>query len=196
MKLYEKIRYLRKHSLKISLKDFHKKLVEIFGNDALTYHSLCRLEKGHRDSIRLKTLSQISTALGISLKDLLEGTDKEESRIVTIMRRRDRESNKYIYNPKAAAEILSSHNIRFVAMELLILPGGTTRTEQDPADANHFEKLIIMLQGEIKVFVGKESHIVRKGDTLSFASSVPHHFENPSPSLKARCIIVQDPKSY
>jgi DNA-binding Xre family transcriptional regulator/uncharacterized RmlC-like cupin family protein len=196
MKLYEKIRYLRKHSLKISLKDFHKKLVGIFGDNALTYHSLCRLEKGHRDSIRLKTLYQISAALGVSLKDLLEGTDKEASRIATIMRRRDRESNKYIYNPKATAEILSSHNIRFLAMELLMLPGGATKTEQDPEDTNHFEKLVIMLQGEIKVFVGKESHILRKGDTLSFASSIPHHFENLSLDLKARCIIVQNPKSY
>ena len=37
---------------------------------------------------------------------------------------------------------------------------------------------------------------IKKGDTLSFASNIPHYFENPSKKIKARCIIVQNPKSY
>lgn len=196
MKISEKIRYLRKNSARLTLKDFHNKLVDIFGDRALTYYSLCRLEKGQRESIRLKSLYQISTGLGISLKELTEGTDKEVSKIVTIMRRKDRVNNEYIYNAKAMAEILSSRSMKFLAMELLIRPGGSTREEQDPKDANNFEKLIIMLQGEINVFVGEEKHIMRKGDSISFASWMPHHFENPSNSLKARCIIIQNPKSY
>jgi transcriptional regulator with XRE-family HTH domain len=196
VKLSEKIRYLRKNFLKTTLKDFHKKLVDIFGDKALTYHSLCRLEKGRRESIRLKSLYQISTGLGISLKELIEGTDEEVSRIVMIMRRRDRTNNEYIYNATAIAEILSPRSMRFLAMELVLYPGGATREEQDPQDANSFEKLIIMLQGQIKVFVGGEKHLLIKGDSLSFSSSIPHHFENHSHSLKARCIIIQNPKSY
>lgn len=196
MTLPEKIRYLRKTVLKITLKDFHKKLADIFGDRALTYHSLCRLEKGRRESIRLKSLYQISTGLGISLKELIEGTDKETSRIVTIIRRKDRANNEYIYNAQAIAEILSPRNMRFLAMELILRPGGVTREEQDPRDANGFEKLIIMLQGQIQVFVGGEKHLLIKGDSLSFSSSIPHHFENSSHSLKARCMIIQNPKSY
>ncbi|MDP3790499.1 MAG: cupin domain-containing protein [Candidatus Omnitrophota bacterium] len=196
MKLSEKIRYLRKTVLKVSLKDFHKKLVDIFGKRALTYYSLCRLEKGRRDTIRLRSLYQISTGLGISLKELVEGTDKEVSKIVTIMRRKDRANNEYIYNGKAIAEILSPRSMRFLAMELILRPGGATREEQDPQDTNSFEKLIIILQGETQVFVGGEKHLLSKGDSLSFLSSLPHHFENPSHSLKARCIIIQNPKSY
>ena len=196
MKLFEKIRYIRKSSLKLSLKDFHKKLVDIFGDRALTYYSLCRLEKGRRDSIRLRSLYQISTGLGISLRELIEGTDKEISRIVAIMRRKDRANNEYIYNAKAIAEILSPRNMKFLAMELTLRPGGTTREEQDPKDTNSFEKLIIMLQGELQVFVGGEKHLLMKGDSLSFLSSMPHHFENPSNNLKTRCIIIQNPKSY
>lgn len=196
MKLPAKIRYLRKNSLKLSLKEFHKKLVEIFGDRALTYYSLCRLENGRRDSIRLRSLYQISTGLGISLKELIKGTEKQESSIVAIMRRKDRANNEYIYNAKAIADILSPRNMRFLAMELVMRPGGITREEQDPKDINNFEKLLIMLQGEVRVFVGEERHLLRKGDSLSFSSSIPHHFENPSHSLKARCIIVQDPKSY
>jgi transcriptional regulator with XRE-family HTH domain len=197
MKLHEKIRNIRKSVTKLSLKEFHEKLVDIFGDRALTYHSLCRVEKGRRDSLRLRTLYQISTGLGVSLKDLTEGTDKEGSKIVSIMRRNDRANNEYIYNGKAVAEILSSRSIRFLAMELQLSPSGATREEQDPQDENNkFEKLVIMLQGEMRVYVGEESHLIKKGDSLSFASSLPHHFENHSQHSKARCIIVQNPKSY
>ena len=197
MKLHEKIRNMRKNVAKLTLKAFHEKLVEIFGDRALTYHSLCRLEKGRRDSIRLRSLYQISTGLGISLKDLMVGTDREESRIASIMRRKDRSNNEYIYSGKAVAEILSPRNVRFLAMELVLRPTGSTREEQDPQDGNNsFEKLIIMLQGEIHVYTGKENHLIKKGDSLSFASSLPHHFENRSHNMKARCIIIQNPKSY
>lgn len=197
MKLHEKIRNIRKNTAKLTLKEFHEKLVEIFGDRALTYPSLCRLEKGKRDSIRLRSLYQISTGLGVSLKDLTSGTDREESKIVSIMRRKDRSNNEYIYNGKAIAEILSPRNMRFLAMELVLHPSGATRQEQDPQEENNrFEKLIIMLQGQILVHVGGESHPIKKGDSLSFASSLPHHFENNSPTSKARCIIIQNPKSY
>jgi len=116
MKLYEKIRDIRKNTLRLSLKDFHKKLVDIFGNKALTYYSLCRLEKGYREDIRLKSLYQICTGLGVPLKELREGTEKEASKIVNIIRGSERPNNRYIYNEGAIAEILSSRNIKLLAM--------------------------------------------------------------------------------
>ncbi|MFA5144026.1 MAG: cupin domain-containing protein [Candidatus Omnitrophota bacterium] len=196
MKLYEKIRHIRRDVLKLSLKDFHKKLVDIFGDKALTYYSLCRLEKGYREDIRLKSLYQICTGLGVSLKELKEGTEDEESKIVKIIAAADRTNNRYFYNELAVAEILSSRDLKFLAMELEILPGGLTKEEQDPVDINRFEKLIIVLQGEMLCHIGNEKHSIKKGDTLSFASNIPHHFENPSKKIRTRCIIVQNPKSY
>lgn len=196
MKVYEKIRHIRKDVLKLSLKEFHKKLVSIFGEEALTYHSLCRLEKGYRSDIRLTSLYQICTGLGVSLKELREGTDEEESKIVTILTEKDRQDNKYIYNDKAFAEVLSPRHLKFRAMELTLLPGGITEREEDPLDTNRFEKLIIITQGEIAVCVGDERHLLKKGNTVSFLSNISHHFENASAKAKAKCIIVQNPKSY
>ena len=195
MKLYEKIRNLRKNTLKISLKEFHNKLVDIFGDSALTYHSLCRIEKGHREALRIKSLYQICTGLGVSLKELREGTEEEESKIVNIIRKADRSGNKYIYNEKSAAEVLNPSNMKFLATELTMLSGGATKREEDPVSDNRYEKLIIMLMGKIVAYIGNERHTIAKGDTLAFASNIPHYFENPSKS-KARCIIVQHPKSY
>jgi len=196
MKLNEKIRFIRKSILKISLKEFHKKLEAIFGNDAVTYHSLCRLEKGYRDTIRLRTLYQICTGLDVPLKELLSGTEHEESKIATIIRRKDRGNNKYIYNEKAVAETLNPRHMRFLAVELELKPLGATKEEQDPLDQNKFEKLVIVLQGEIDAIIGNEKHLLKKGDTLAFPSNLLHYFSNPSTKSKARCIIVQNPKSY
>ncbi len=196
MKLHEKIRHIRKNVLKLSLKDFYKKLEDIFGDKALTYYSLCRIEKGHREAARIKSLYQICTGLGVSLKELKEGTEDEESRIVTIIRGAERSGNMYVYNENASAEILSSKNLGFLAMELTVLPGGHTKKEEDPVSVNKFEKLILMLQGELLAHIGNEKHLIKKGDTLSFASNIPHHFENPSKNIRARCIVVQNPKSY
>jgi len=196
MRLYEKIRHIRQNVLKISLKDFHKKLTTIFGENVLSYYTLCRLEKGHSDDIRLKSLYQICTGLGVSLKDIREGTEEEESKIVNTITPSDRINNRYIYNEKAIAEIVSPRNIRFLAMELEILPGGATKEEEDPVDVNRFEKLIIVLQGEILCYIGSEKHLIKKDGSLAFASNIPHHFENPSKKVKARCIIIQNPKTY
>ncbi|MBL7157223.1 MAG: cupin domain-containing protein [Candidatus Omnitrophica bacterium] len=196
MKLYEKIRDYRKRVAKLSMREFHKKLVDIFGDKALTYYSLCRLEKGYRSDIRLTSLYQICTGLGISLKELKEGTDQEESKIVTIIKNSERAENRYFYNEKAIAEILSSSNIKFLTMELGLTPGGATKLEEDPVGIDRFEKLVIVLQGEVLCHIGQEKHLIKKGDTLSFASNIPHHFENPSKKIKSRAIIIQNPKSY
>jgi len=195
MKLYEKIRHIRQNVLKISLRNFHKKLISIFGEKALSYYTLCRLEKGHGGDIRIKSLDMICTGLGVSLKELREGTEDEESKIVNIIKASDRVNNRYFYSEKAVAEIISSH-IRFLAMELDLLPGGVTKEEEDPVDVNKFEKLIIVLHGELLCHIGSEQHLLKRDDTLSFASNIPHHFENPSKVVRARCIIIQNPKSY
>jgi len=196
MKLHEKIRDIRTNVIKLNLKEFHKKLTDIFGEKALTYYSLCRLEKGHRSDIRVKSLYQICTAFGISLRELKEGTEEEESKIVTIIRNSNRKDNQYIYNEKAIAEVLSPRTVKFLAMELNLLPGGATKEEEDPFEANRFEKLVVVLQGEMLCHIGSEKHLIKKGDTLSFASNIPHHFENPSKKAPAKCVIIQDPKSY
>lgn len=194
MKIFEKIRHIRKDVLDLSLTDFHARLVAMFGENALTYASLNRLEKGHRDEIRNHTLRQICKGLGITLKELKEGTDEEDSKIVTIVKEADKKDNTYTYNEDAIGRILTPDEARFFVMELPIKPGGITREEQDPSDNNKHEKLLSVSQGKILVCVGKEKHLIRRGDSVYFPSNLPHHFENPSKKVAARCLIVQNPK--
>ena len=196
MKLHEKIRHIRKNILKLSLKEFHEKLVSIYSDDALTYDSLMRLEKGYREDIRLSSLDQICTGFGMTLKELKEGTEGKGSKIVSIMKYSERDENNYVYNEKAIGVIVSPGNIKFLTMELDIMPGGRTSQEEDPLDVNKYEKLVVALHGTLLVHVGDEKHLIKRGDSLAFASNLPHYFENPSAKIKAHCMVIQNPKSY
>lgn len=194
MRIHEKIKYLRKES-GLSIRDLHEKIKSVFGDQALSYDSLSRIEKGYRSSLRLNTLYQISTALDISLKELKEGTEEQESSVASIMRRKDRQDKKFIYNEKAYALVMSPKELEFLVMVLTLEPKGKTQLEQDPIEDKVYKKLVIVDQGIVEVHIGKELHTLKKGDSLSFKSSLPHYFENPT-KAKARCTIVQNPKSY
>jgi len=194
MKTYEKIKAIRKKS-GLSLKDVHEKIVSVFGDKALSYDSLSRIEKGYRSSLRLNTLYQISTALDISLKDLKEGTEEQESLVASIMRSKDRQDKKFIYNEKAYALVMSPKELEFLMMELFLAPKGKTQVEQDPIEDKVYRKLVSVEQGVVLIHIGEEIHTLKKGDSLSFKSSLTHYFENPL-NTKARLTIVQNPKSY
>lgn len=193
MQIHEKIRHIRKDILNISLQELHARLVDIFGDKALSYYTLSRIESGHRNFLRIKTLYQLCTALGITLKDLREGTEDENSRIVDIVRRSERDE--YIYNDKATSQVLSPSILGYLVTELRIAPGGKTKTEEDPLQDVTYTKLVIVNQGALTCHTGSETHTLKKGDTISFHSSIPHFFENISGG-KVVFQVIQNPKSY
>ena len=190
MKLSEKIRQVRK-AKGLSLTELENRLVEIFGKKALRYNTLYRIEHGLRDA-RVASLSQICIGLGISLKELKEGTDEEKFSLVDTIRKRDRIAQ-YVYSENAFAQILSKDKQPFLALRLILNPGGQTKLEQDPVELGKFEKWVYGLKGKITCVVGQESYIIGKDETLCFQSNVPHYFQNKTPR-KAACIIMQNPK--
>ncbi len=175
------------------MQDLHARLVDIFGDNAISYYTLSRIESGHRQFLRIKSLYQLCTALGITLKDLKEGTEEEESKIADIVRRSERDE--YLYNDKAKAQVLSSPILDYLVTLLTVEPKGKTKLEQDPVEDITYTKLIIVNQGTLTCHIGSEKHILKKGDALSFKSSIPHYFENTS---KAKTVfqVIQNPKSY
>jgi len=190
MKLYEKIRQIRKEK-NFSLTELEKRLVEIFGKKALRYNTLYRIEKGLREA-RASSLSQICLGLGISLKELKEGTEEERPQVATIFRRADRLSQ-YVYSEKARAEVVSAASQGYFALRLILEPGGTTKLEQDPSELGRFEKWVYCLKGKIAITIGANKFIISKDEALFFDSTIPHYFNNPS-AKKASCIIIQNPK--
>lgn len=190
MTLHEKIRKIRKEK-GLSLRDLQKRLVEIFGNKALRYNTLYRIEKGLREA-RVSSLSQICIGLGVSLKELKEGTEEERFSLVDTFKKRDKLAQ-YVYSEKAYCQILSREKQPFLSLRLLLEPGGKTKLEQDPIELGRFEKWVYGLKGTIICVVGQDKYVIKKDEALCFESNLPHSFENNT-SQKTSCIIIQNPK--
>ena len=189
MQVNEKIRQIREEK-KLSREELYSRLKDIFGGRAVKPNSIWRIESG-LTSARASSLHQISTGLGVSLKEIL-GDVQPESKLVDMVKKNNRQEE-FVYNKEVKADILTPAKRRFLAEELALSPGGSTGTEEDPVEVANFEKWIYCLSGEINCVIGTETHLLRKGDCLSFQSNIPHLFKNNS-TRKARCIIVQDPR--
>jgi transcriptional regulator with XRE-family HTH domain len=190
MKLNEKIRKVRKEK-GMTMRALFERLKEIFGEKALQYNTLYRIEKGLRDA-RVASLSQICTGLGISLKELKEGTDQENISNIELMAKRDTIAQ-YVYSEKAHAQILTRERHPFLGLRLQLAPGGRTKGEQDPVELGKFEKWVYGLRGVVTCVIGKQQVKLKKDETMFFESTIPHHFQNDTPR-KAVCLIVQHPK--
>ena len=190
MTLHEKIRKIRKdRGLKI--RDLEKRLVEIFGDKALRYNTLYRIEKGLRQA-RISSLSQICIGLGVSLKELKEGTEEEKFSLLDLFKKGEKFAQ-YVYSEKAYAHILSRERQPFLALRLFLEAGGKTRAEQDPIELGNYQKWVYGLKGKITCVVGKEKYLLQKNEALCFNSNLAHSFENNTVQ-KAACLIIQNPK--
>lgn len=189
MEVRERIREIRQTE-KLSREELYQRLRNIFGEKTIKPNSIWRIESG-LTSARASSLHQICIGLGVSLKDLLSDITAE-SRIVNITRK-GKAIDQFIYNQKARAEILSHPGLPFFAQGLFLLPGGITNTEEDPIEIAKFQKWVYCLSAKFDCIIGTEKHTLNKGDSLSFDSNIPHHFENPY-ARKARGIVIQNPK--
>ncbi|MGE5308392.1 MAG: helix-turn-helix domain-containing protein [Deltaproteobacteria bacterium] len=188
MKLHEKIRKVRKEK-GVSLRELQKKLAGIFGNKALRYNTLYRIEKGMREA-RVGSLSQIALGLGVSIKELKEGTEETVSVIGCVPK--EGKGPQYVYSEKATGQILTTDKEPFLCLRLVLEPGGKTKIEEDHLVGN-FQKFVYVLKGRITCEVDQERYTLTKDKSLCFDSHLPHHFENNT-SRKAACIIFQNPK--
>ena len=217
MRLHEKIKEIRLQK-GLTLKELHRLLVNDFKEGAVTYRTLQRIETGDTDG-KGSSLHQISTALGITLSELKKGTEEENKPVDLI--KHNKRLGRYVFNEKVYAELLMRQNRNFMAQELVLKPQGKTRLEQDP-ELNlekgkteqikeilkglnleapvledykilKFEKYVYCLKGRVACYIDKDKYILRKGDGLSFESTLAHWFENIS-KTESHCLIVQNPR--
>lgn len=193
MEIYEAVTQIRKEK-KLRIIDVHNKIKAIFGDKALSYRTLLRIENGDTKGWEA-SLYQICLALGITLQELKEKTThhkKTSSNITYIKRNSPKE--KYIYNGNTYAEIFTEKNNILSASELILESKGKTHSERMPLQGNEkYEKLVYVSSGKLICIINNEKFKLNNGDCIIFDSSLPHHFENNT-SHKARCFIVQNKK--
>jgi len=188
LKLYEKIKKTRE-DLGLSLKDVFERGVEIFGKrKAISYRTLQRIEDG--SMAKFSSALKICCALGVPLNKLIENTEFEQRMVIRKKERLD----EYTFNDKAFASVISSPNRSFLSLELILEPLGKTTLEQSPSD-KIYEKWVYIVSGELVCNLENERFTLKSGDSISFDSSLPHYFENPT-NKKCMAIVVQNPKSF
>lgn len=188
MKLNERIKQIREE-LEMSLQDVYMRGESIFGKkNTLSYRTLQRIEKGH--IAKFSSVLKICYALGIPLEKALKNTDLEQRLVI----RRNERLDEYTYNEKAHASVLNSPSCSFLAVEMALKPKGKTPTEQTPPDKK-FEKWIYVISGSLVCHLGNEKFRLNRKDSISFASALPHSFENTD-KKPCLCIIVQNPRTF
>jgi hypothetical protein len=183
MKIYEKIRLLLEER-KLKLKPLHRKIEDLFGEQAIAYLTLYRTVHG-LTKVRESSLFQIATALGLTPLEIKKGTTE------------DIEIDRYQYSKNAYYDVLNK-DLEFLPIKLVLLPGAKSLTEQDPPELGNFIKWVYPQIGEVSCVVttedGTERHTLKKTDQpFWFKSTYPHYFENNT-KRKSTCLIIQLPK--
>lgn len=188
MKIHEKIKDFRKKK-GMTQQQLHDRIKQFFAQAAIDKRTLQRIEKGHTDG-RASSLHQISFGLGIQLKDLLHDSESMER---SGFSRWDTYQGRYVYNPKAFAEVMSSTDMNFSAIKLNLEPKGKTSIEKDPDGEIKYIKWIYVLRGALILHVEEQKYLLKQNHCATFYSFKQHFFENPT-NKKVICIITQNPR--
>jgi len=135
------------------------------------------------------SLKKIATALHVKLDYLFK---EEKVRHKTIVKR-DKREKFLLKDSKALVEVLNPSGIE-VLMEPLVFtlePKGHTGKQLNIHEGEEFG---LVLEGKIKVQIGKESYTLERGDSISFDSMFPHSFKNIGNSKAKVLWIVFSPR--
>ena len=129
---------------------------------------LSRLEKGQINP-SLGTLKRIADALDRPLVHLLENDFPPLGALISKGAHR-----KLIVSPELEYEILSAPNHQVTLFKGTLKEGGSS----GEAYCHQGIETGIHLKGKVKITVGDKEFIMKEGDTLTYRSEEPHHFEN------------------
>ena len=197
MKIGTNIKKIRREQ-RLKRSDLVKKLRFTYGDNALGYRTIQRIERGENLKERLSSLLQLAYVLGVDLNQFYKGTEYEDksqleeaAKEACITRAKAR-GGTFRYNDKAVLEIVSPKNSGYMSMLLELDPNSKTKQDQDPEGTIKF---VFVIAGEITVVIEELERNLHKGDSIQLNSHRPHHFENRS-RRKAITILYQNPKRF
>ena len=134
------------------------------------------------------TLVAIAGHLGVRVGDLFDATPAEGA----LLRREDRKS--YEANPGVRDEVVSvDPNDRLEVVVGYIEPGAGSGDDLFTHGAD--TECVLVIRGELDVFLDQETYTLRSGDALTFSGDVPHGYRNRSDEL-AEVVWTMTPASY
>ena len=134
----------------------------------------------------LRVLTQIRQALEVPASALFEATAAGSTADPAFVRRNA--NHPFLDLGYCTKELLTAgaqHNLQL--MILHVPPGGSSGTQPVAYPA---EKGGLMLEGELLLRVGEQEALLKAGDSFIFNSAIPHAFNNPSPTSRAKLLWV------
>ena len=154
----------------------------------LTPAYLSRLENG-RVSPTVATLARLVAAMGETMATLFAEAPGEAQPVV-------RRGERHLLRSRGVldSQVTPGWTKRLEILESQVDPGqGSSRTlHSHPGD----EECVLVLEGELDLYLGSERLHLEIGDSATFDSRSPHRWRNPSASRQARVLWVITPASY
>lgn len=168
-------------------------LTELSARSGVQLATLSRIEN-QKMTGTLESHIEIAKALGVSLPELYENIESPKTAKEAGAQSQEPGADIFRYSDKSSYEILTSKifNKKMMPILLKIEPNGQTNAEQGKMGS---EKFIFVLDGHIKVSVGKDTYTLGPGNTLYFDSSLPHAFSNDNANEPVKILSVSTPVS-
>jgi transcriptional regulator with XRE-family HTH domain len=163
----------------------------------LTASLLSQVERGLANA-SVSSLHKIAEALDVSIGSFFEETDlstpiEDESPVITNSSPVVHESNRKVLSPcPGITYYLLTKDLRGQIEFILAVFEVGTDTELLIHDG---EECCLVLEGKAKIKVGEECHILEKGDSLQYKSSLPHTVSNAGDET-FKAIWVITPPSF
>ena len=149
--------------------------------------TLSRMETGKMVGT-VESHKSIAAVFNKSLSQLYSDIEKDEKAIEhqPLKNRTDM----FLHNDKASYHMLTNNILskKMMPVILKISAGGRTTTEQSSKES---EKFIYVLKGSVNIMIDGKAHALKKGETLYFNGSLPHHVKNiGKDEAQAICVIT------
>lgn len=148
---------------------------------------LSRLENG-RVSPTVATLARLVAAMGETMATLFSEPSGPREPVL-------RHADRHLMRSRGVldSQVTPGWAKRLEILESLVDPGqgSSNRLHTHAGD----EECVLVLEGELDLFLSSQSHHLELGDSATFDSRTPHRWRNPS-SKPARVLWIITPANY
>jgi len=182
MKLGKRLKALRK-ARKMTLGELSKK-------SGVQIATLSRMENDVMTGT-LQSHVSICEALRISLVDFYR--EAEDAHKIVSLIKHSVEPESFTHSGKFTVEMLTTKvsGKRMLPVLVKIQKGGKTQEEKSSPGT---EKFIYVLEGRLRLKIGKEFYDLRKGDSIYFDASLSHCIQNPGKAASRALSLVSPTK--
>ena len=166
-------------------------LAQLAGASGLSVSFISQIERG-LSTPSVKALHDIAQVLGVNISWFFEGPQlapiEERDCIVRADRRR-----RLTFSSGIADYLLSpSLSGQLELLKSTFEPGASSG---DEPYTHKGEEAGIVVSGSLELWIGKQRHLLRPGDSFGFYSSTPHRYRNPG-DIETVVIWAITPPSY